>query len=47
MICPICKKATHLLSTLDLQKMAQQLEEEDFVHVDKDLLLLKEYNLEN
>ena len=47
MICPICKKAIHLSSTQDPPRMAQLLEEEDYVYVDKDLLHLKEFNLEN
>ena len=31
MICPICKKVKLLLLIQDLQKMEQQLEEEDYV----------------
>ena len=41
------KKVIPQLLTQDLQKMEQQLEEEDFVVVVKDLLHLKEFNLEN
>ena len=48
MICPMQQKKVILqLSTLDPQRMEQQLEEEDFVYVERDLQHLKEFNLEN
>ena len=46
MICPFVKKEKHLLLTQDLQKMAPLLEEEDYVVVERDLLLLREFNIE-
>ena len=47
MICPICKKGETSVVDSRPPKMEQLLEEEGCVFVDKDLLLLKEYNSEN